>query len=89
MKLLNALLLKTQGLTSEKRTQFSSNNYIAKLLKENLKSSLNRPSWSERIRMIKDRGNQVIVRSQFNIYGSRGKSVKPFITTMYHGTLLL
>ena len=30
--------------------------------------------------MIKDRGNQVIVRSQFNIHGSRGKSVKPFIT---------
>lgn len=34
----------------------------------------------ERIHMIKDRGNQVIVRSQFNIHGSRGKSVKPFIT---------
>lgn len=30
--------------------------------------------------MIKDRGSQVIVRSQFNIRGSRGKSVKPFIT---------
>lgn len=30
--------------------------------------------------MIKDRGSQVIVRSQFNIHGSRGKSVKPFIT---------
>ncbi len=39
--------------------------------------------------MIKDR-NQVIVQSQFNIHGSRGKSVKPFITrTMYHGTLLV
>lgn len=30
--------------------------------------------------MIKERGNQVIVKSQFNIGGSRGKSVKPFIT---------
>lgn len=30
--------------------------------------------------MIKDRGNKIIVRSQFNIGGSRGKSVKPFIT---------
>ena len=30
--------------------------------------------------MIKNRGRNVIVRSQFNIHGSRGKSVKPFIT---------
>lgn len=30
--------------------------------------------------MIKERGNKVIVRSQFNIGGSRGKSVKGFIT---------
>lgn len=30
--------------------------------------------------MIKERGNKIIVRSQFNIGGSRGKSVKPFIT---------
>lgn len=30
--------------------------------------------------MIKNRGNKIIVRSQFNIGGSRGKSVKPFIT---------
>lgn len=30
--------------------------------------------------MIKNRGNNIVVKSQFNISGSRGKSVKPFIT---------
>lgn len=30
--------------------------------------------------MIKERGNKIIIRSQFNIGGSRGKSVKGFIT---------
>ena len=30
--------------------------------------------------MIKSRGNNVIVRSQFNIGGSRGQSVKEFVT---------
>lgn len=30
--------------------------------------------------MISKRGKQIVIRSQFNIHGSRGKSVKPFIT---------
>lgn len=30
--------------------------------------------------MISERGKQIVIRSQFNIHGSRGKSVKPFIT---------